>query len=27
MMGGLDANSLDGMKSLAKTFSASAGKQ
>ena len=27
MMGGLDANSLDGMKSLAKSFSASAGKQ
>jgi hypothetical protein len=27
MMGGLDATSLDGMKSLAKTFSASAGKQ
>jgi len=26
MMGGLDANSLDGMKSLAKSFSASAGK-
>jgi len=27
MMGGLDAKSLDGMKSLAKSFSASAGKQ
>jgi hypothetical protein len=26
MMGGLDAHSLDGMKSLAKSFSASAGK-
>jgi len=27
MMGGMDSNSLDGIKSLAKTFSASAGQQ